>query len=435
MDLLIFTDRQTPRVDYIFNHIFLRMLNLNFLVTLSKSEFDSYEGPKVAYSAGYFPDAINVTPCGLLFESKIEEQKMAFFKWIDLPAFFPVPEASDIPFDLFAASFYLITRYEEHLPFTPDTHGRFPAQESIAFQMGFLEQPLVDLWVKEFAKLLIAKFPAISIHKNKFEFIPTIDIDNAYAYKHKGIKKALLGTLLAFAQLRLAEFLSRILAYLNLSRDPYNTYARLFRTLKQYPNSKWFILSGGEGKWDKNIPLASKPMSRLLKRIACHFEVGIHPSYFAGSNTESIKVEVGALEKAVEQRVHSSRQHFLVFKTPEYFVALNKLHIKFDYSMGYSNVVGYRASTCTPFYFYNLVEEKELPVKIYPFAIMDRGLHNKSKGIPSKAIVEAINTIQEVKALGGTSVLAWHNETLSGIYEWKGWEGVLSEILASIKNE
>jgi hypothetical protein len=434
MDLLILTDRQTPRVDYIFTQIFERILNLKFFVTLSQSEFNSFKGPKIAYSSGNFSNAINVKPCGLLFDSNIEEQKMAFFKWKDLPAFFPVPDASDIPFDLFAASFYLITRYEEYLPFTPDTHGRFPAYESNAYQMGFLERPLVDLWVRELKEMLIIKFSDLKIEPNRFELIPTIDIDNAYAYKHKGFGKAMLGTIRAISLFRLAEVIARMLAYLNLSRDPYNTYAKLFRILKHFPITKWFVLSGGRGQWDRNLPVSSKPMGRLLKRIASHFEVGIHPSYFAGSNVDKINIEIDALEKVIEKKIVSSRQHFLVFKTPEYFEALNKLHIKFDYSMGYSNVVGYRASTCTPFNLYNLHSETELSVKIFPFAIMDRALHNRSKGSPAKAVIDSINMIQEVKTLGGTFILAWHNETLSGIYEWRGWERVLTEILASIKN-
>ena len=56
--------------------------------------------------------------------------------------FFPAGEVSSIPFDIFAASFYLITRYEEYLPHVQDVHERFPADESIAFKNGFLEQPV-----------------------------------------------------------------------------------------------------------------------------------------------------------------------------------------------------------------------------------------------------------------------------------------------------
>lgn len=381
MDLLVFTNRQTPRVEYIFRQIFAKMLNLNFTITLSESEFNAFSGPKVAYSANHFPSVLNVSPCHLLFESHIERQNLAFFRWRELPAFYAVNETSDIPFDLFAASFFLITRYEEYLPFKADEHGRFPASESYAYRMGFLQMPLVDLWVNELAKLLKAKFPAISIQPNKFEFIPTIDIDNAYAFKHKGIFRAALGTAKALVYFKLSEVFQRTLAYLNLSRDPYNTYAKLFRTLTHFPNSKWFILAGSYGEHDKNLPVKSGAMQRLLARIGNHFELGIHPSYKSGQNPAKIAAELIALESVLEDKILYSRQHFLVFRLPNYFVELNKLGIKADFSLGYPNELGYRASTCTPFCFYNLNTDEKLGLQVVPFSVMDRALWLKFQKI------------------------------------------------------
>jgi len=334
---------------------------------------------------------------------------------------------------LFAASFFLITRYEEYLPFKADEHGRFPASESYAYRMGFLQMPLVDLWVNELAKLLKAKFPALSIKKNKFEFIPTIDIDNAYAFKHKGVFRALLGTGNALIHFKLSEVYSRILAYLNLSRDPYNTYAKLFRTLTHYPNSKWFILAGGYGEYDKNLPVKSGAMRRLLARIGNHFEVGIHPSYQSGQNPAKIALELNALESVLQEKVLNSRQHFLAFMFPNYFVELHKLGVKSDFSIGYSNELGYRASTCTPFNFYNLKTDEELVLQFVPFSVMDRALWLKFQEKPNEAVEFTLTMAKHVALLGGTFVLAWHNETLSGINEWKGWESVFDRIVRTIK--
>jgi hypothetical protein len=47
-------------------------------------------------------------------------------------------QIGDLPFDPLAATFYLVSRYEEYLPFIPDEHGRFPAKQSFAFSNGFL---------------------------------------------------------------------------------------------------------------------------------------------------------------------------------------------------------------------------------------------------------------------------------------------------------
>ena len=53
---------------------------------------------------------------------------MVISQWKGLPVFFQTTSDSDIPFDVFAASFFLVSRYEEYLEFQPDAHGRFPDQ-------------------------------------------------------------------------------------------------------------------------------------------------------------------------------------------------------------------------------------------------------------------------------------------------------------------
>jgi hypothetical protein len=83
----------------------------------------------------------------ILSEDRIREMKPVVGTWNGLKTIFPVPGKADFPFDLLAGVFYLLTRYEEYLPFKGDKYGRFPAEESIAFQNGFLEQAIIDRWL------------------------------------------------------------------------------------------------------------------------------------------------------------------------------------------------------------------------------------------------------------------------------------------------
>ena len=45
-----------------------------------------------------------------------------------------------IPFDVFSATFFLVSRYEEYLPHVKDDYGRFLATESLAFKEDFLQE-------------------------------------------------------------------------------------------------------------------------------------------------------------------------------------------------------------------------------------------------------------------------------------------------------
>ena len=50
-----------------------------------------------------------------------------------------------------------------------------------------------------------------------------------------------------------------------------------------------------------------------------------------------------------------------------------------DYSMGYADQIGFRAGTCTPFYFYDLENEIQTDLKVHPFAYMDGVLNDHLK--------------------------------------------------------
>ena len=85
----------------------------------------------------------------------------------------------DIGFDIFAAIFYLLTRYEEYLPFQKDSYGRFDHRQSVAFRNDFLDQPLINTWLEDLRVLLASRNPDFKKPAHSFSFLPTYDIDMA----------------------------------------------------------------------------------------------------------------------------------------------------------------------------------------------------------------------------------------------------------------
>ena len=69
---------------------------------------------------------------------------------------------------------------------------------------------------------------------------------------------------------------------------------------------------------------------------------------------EILKKEKMRLENIINTPVTFSRQHFLRLSIPETYQNLIDLDIEEDYTMGYAKYAGFRASTCTPFYFFDL---------------------------------------------------------------------------------
>ncbi|MEI9957939.1 MAG: hypothetical protein WDM90_16925 [Ferruginibacter sp.] len=185
--VLIYSHTTSPRLQYTCNFIFKELLNLDFSITIDSEEFKNYDGVKINYSNQQIDGGgFKIENCNLLFETAIKEQAIECFVNNNYKAFFKTAN-SDFAFDIFAATFYLLSRYEEYLPHTKDMYGRYAHENSIAFKEGFLQLPLVNIWVKDFASEIKKKCSIFNAQCSMFKFQSTYDIDMAYKYKHKGL--------------------------------------------------------------------------------------------------------------------------------------------------------------------------------------------------------------------------------------------------------
>ena len=153
MQLIVYTEKTSPRLVYVLSVFFKQLLRIDYQLVEDREVFEKSFLPKINYSQNKITEAeIFIAPTTLLFEKGIKFQSIKPFSCQKLTAFFETnAEKSDLPFDIFALVFYLLSRYEEYLPFNKDRHGRFTASESLAYQNDFLQQPLVNLWSLQFS--------------------------------------------------------------------------------------------------------------------------------------------------------------------------------------------------------------------------------------------------------------------------------------------
>jgi hypothetical protein len=223
---------------------------------------------------------------------------------------------------------------------------------------------------------------------------------------------------------------TRTLVLLNLQKDPFDTFEGLRRIQEKYKiNTHFFFLLGDYSSFDTNNSVNSPKFHSLIKSVADFAKVGIHPSYFTMKNFEKLKKEVKRLEDIINRPVKMSRQHFLRLKLPDTYHHLIDLEIAEDYTMGYSKYPGFRASTCTPFYFYDLDYEIQTPLRIVPFAVMDATLNDYMQLTAEEGYHKIIQLLKEVKQVKGTFVTLFHNDTLSENSRWKGWSGIYERVI------
>ena len=427
--LLIYTASLSPRLKYIFDLIFNELLGVKYKFTASKEEFTAYAGAKLNYSDHAFGNELFFYASKFLFEKGIEDQNLSVFDWNGTKAFFATHPKYVFPFDPFAASFYLVSRYEEYLPHIRDEHDRYDTRESLAYQKNFLDKPLVNIWALKIKEELQKRFPGLLFAQKKYKYISTIDIDNAYAFLEKGIMRTAGGYARALVNMDFEDITLRTKVLLGVEVDPYDTFNYQLEIQKKHKfKTIYFMLLGEYGVNDKNVPPDSKKLRSLIKSLADYSEVGIHPSYGSNKNKNNFKKEVNVLNKILKRDVTKSRQHFLILKLPSTYRNLIDLDIKEDYTMGYALQVGFRASICSQFYFYDLDMEQTTPLLIHPFAVMDATLKYYMKVQPEEAMNYIKPLIEEVKAVNGTFISLWHNESLSENKLWAGWKTVYEQM-------
>lgn len=437
--VVVFTQEITNRVQYIFEFLFGEVLNVPVVITSDPHEFKSGEGSKINYSLLPFEGALKMHPHPLLFEHGITYQSLEPVTYEDDVFFFESSPDSFLPFDPFASSFYLLTRYEEYLMREFDEHCRYPSFQSVLSRNHLLQKPVVNQWAQLIAQKIKEQYPDFDYQKPQFDFLSTIDIDNAWAYKNKSLQRTAGALAKGILKGNLQQNKERLQVLRGEKDDPYDTYDFIKKLYWERPELlQFFILLSRTSKYDRNISPGNSELQKLVKDLCEHFSVGIHPSYRSTKKKRVLKREIKNLQRICHKKVESSRQHFLRLELPKTYRRLLKAGIKNDFTMGYADNVGFRAGTASPFWFYDLHKETKTKLRIYPFQMMDVTLRSYLNLNPVEALVVVENLMLEIRKYGGTFISLWHNESLGNQAEWEGWKEIfikMTELGIKYKNE
>ena len=428
----VYSEKISSRFSYVTHVLFEAIGKQPLRITDKAEELD----PRFAvlWYAKTEPDrpAIHIFPHSILdqpLEAGIIEENPV--EWNQLPIFCCTTKGG-IPFDVFAASFWLLSRWEEYLPHAKDLHGRFPAHASYLYKHGLIERPLIDEWVKELLVLIEEKWPKTVINARKFEHHLTVDIDMPYAYRSKPFVNQLGGSLKDLAQLKFSRLIDRISTITGSRKDPFDTFEIFTEVSSRYQDRlTFFIHVGDRTQFDPYTPDTNE-FKDLIYRLSKESSIGLHPSYSSHSNQNKLKEELDRLQQLVEVSIENSRFHYVKFNLPDSFHKLSELGITDEYSMGYPETPGFRAGTCTPFTFYDLESDKKLSLVIHPFAFMDATFIQYHKQEPADAMKHMISIVDRVKQVKGTLNTVWHNHSFSKLAGDPNWEKVLLEFMSNI---
>lgn len=402
--VIVYSSFESPRLSYVLNYVFRERMGCDLIHTTDLNEFEKSSLFKVNYDSKVSEHADwHIIPHTLLKEEDIRKQQVSIQRWKHSFVIFYNQPKGKIPFDLFSAIFYFISRYEEYLPYVKDRHQRFPASASLAGRYAFLHSPVVDEWLVHCAALLPFE---TQLQKQQASWQMTVDIDMIWQYKHKKI-----GRLLASAGKDLLKGKIRSIANVINSRtqkfvDPFDCFDFIE---KQVGDSvQYFVLTAEQTPFDRNTSPQKKEFQEKIQSLHRKVNMGLHPSYFSNEQ-HSIQKELSVLEEIIGKKITKSRQHFIKLQLPGTYHQLLAAGIQEDFTMGYPEVNGFRAGTSRPFFWFDLSKNKATDLLVHPFVYMDATQLFYGKADSRAQIMEVEMLAQKIQASKGVFTGIWHN--------------------------
>ena len=417
----IFTTRPHPRINYV-----ATMLSHWWGVRVSVNPEPETASATIHYGQAGAGIQLPMHPI-------MQAEEVPGYESLELNTTFPWSE----DFDPLAAIFFCLSRYEEYQDFQADRHLRFPATASIAYQQGWLREPMAVRWADQLYQDLRKYQSSLPPLTREFVLLPTYDIDIAWAYRERGWRGWLRMAMDLFGGYfkRVSE---RLGVMLSNKRDPYDVFDRLEEThqangLKaQY----FWLLAKKRSRLNPNVSPNSRRLAQLIGKVASREEntLGIHPSYHSATQSGLFAEEIGLLQSILLQPIKHSRQHFLRFNTPETFRDLIDNGVQHEHSMAYADTHGWRAGTHLPFYWYDLLREETTSLMIHPFPVMDATLRHYLGLSPDEGRKVLDFYRQQIEELGGPLQLLWHNSSFSHSHGWGAYGEMYLDFLREAGN-
>ncbi len=419
--------------EYIFEHLIRNVLDEGFEIEWSDKSFVEIESPDtkrcVRLSDSFFSNHLSAEyalklpalPLKFWHPPKTLDQESKFTRPLPIlfgsEDFYEDEQRISLGLDLFGSCFFCLSRVEEYRSL--GAIGRFSANDSLAYQAGFLDRPLVD----EFGYLLLQLLNWAAGTKRKwdssFSIVATHDVDHLFKYQHQSPQKIMMQMRGAFEAergliKRAKNAFELGLTAAGVAKDPYDTYKELLSTATSVRHI-FFLRSDASSAQGMPYYLDDKLKRRLSQWMERGADIGIHPSENAFQHYECLGEELSRLRGFVGQNIIRSRYHLLQFDVSRSARELAELGIERDHSLGYHDRVGFRCGTARSFPIFDLQTRRVLsiweePLQLMECSLMDRRYMNLGAGENARAVVQNLHC--EVQRWGGSFQILWHNNRM-----------------------
>jgi len=336
--------------------------------------------------------------------------------------------------DIFASSFFMLSRWEESAIKYRDKRQRFDDDLSLSRRIGFDQRAIVNEY-SLLLKNIIEYCGYNAMHGTRFYSVrPTHDVDLFFRYRsYRDIFRAIGGDLMisnspSQCYNTLKEFAG---IKMKKRKDPYDNFDFLMSTSESLGLASLFYFIPADGKeYGCNYLLSDKFVKPTITKIISRgHSIGLHSSYNSYNDKRMLHTGFKRLS-SVCPGISEGRQHYLRFDNPVTWQILDDCGLKTDSTLGFSSGGGFRCGICHEYSVFDIVTRKKLHLKEFPLIMMDAAMRKQYpdyKGFFDNAIYLA----DECKKHNGVFTFLWHNNSFN-TPEWNRISCHYSEFLNSI---
>jgi len=415
MHIIVFSPILTPRIKYIFNFIFKDILKTEVEFTGNKEYFLQSEQAKISYADKPLDNELFFKNSSLLLSNKVEIHKLKSISFDEYKVPFPVDDSS-FPFDVFAASFFILSRYEEYVH-KEESSSTFKAEKSYQHKWKLLNRPIIDEWALMIKNLVRKKYPSIKFLEKKFSHQPTInftlkpDVPEGFIPKTKFIFSSVFN--------KEQKYLSSVFDDITgLNVNPDITIESL-KSINLNQKPIYFVNFPADSKNRLKFEKSSLFLSDKLTGLS-------RPCTSDKEKSASLKIDLLKLSKIQNSTINLLSQQTEDLRLPSCYLNLLSAGISSDFSMGYEDTPGFRAGTCTPFNWYDLQLEKVTPIIVNSYSLCDSAIQYLNL---NDAIKIVHTFIDAVKVVNGQFHSSWKLKNLSENVKSKKFRAVYIEMI------
>ena len=326
--------------------------------------------------------------------------------------------------DIIAATYFMLSRWEEGVVKIRDEHDRFPGQSSVAHRNDFLDRPVVNEYVELLWQWLIYIGYDKTRKERKYRIVPTHDLDDPLMWmtNQDTVRSIMYSTLKSPSISQISKKIKGMIA----KKDPYDSYEILMNKAESVDaTATFYFLTGGETRYDRKYRLTDDKIKNIVTQILDRNHIiGLHPSYGTYKDVDLLQKEKSNFTTI---DIHHSRQHYLRLSVPTSFENWDRVGLIYDSTLGYADASGFRCGMCYEFPLFDYRNRKQLHIIEQPLIVMDVTLKQYELLTPDKAINRVERLQSEVKKYNGDFVFLWHNSSFFTKF-WHSYEGVFQSM-------